>query len=125
VSYSLFSGLATAPWATPELAAGEIRLADARALDALWVDARSDSDYNAAHYPGAYSLNPENWDLQLSELVSGWLAHPRPILVYCKPQDCSASQVIAGRLRENLPDAEVYSILEGWSLQTKETTDAQ
>lgn len=115
VGYSLFSGLATCPWALPELAAGEIRLADTRDLDALWIDARPASSYAAAHYPQAYSLNLENWEQQLPGCIAAWLEQPRPIIVYCNPLNCDTSREIAEQLRANLPDAEVYSLLEGWA----------
>ena len=40
-TYSLVSGLAPLPGAEPPLSAGEIRLAEARALEPLWIDAPS------------------------------------------------------------------------------------
>ena len=113
--YSLFAGLATSPWAQPELAAGEIRWSDARALEALWIDARPEADYAAAHLPEAHSLNPENWEQQLADCIGAWLERPRTIIVYCNPQPCDASREIAERLRQNLPDAEVYALREGWT----------
>ena len=113
--YSLFSGLATPPWAKAELAAGEIRRDDARSLDALWVDARPADAYAAAHYPQAYSLNPENWEQQLPGCIAAWLERPRPIIVYCHPLHCDTSREIAAQLRSNLPEAEIYSLLEGWA----------
>lgn len=115
VSYSLWSGMADAPWSPAEIAAGEIRQVDARALDAFWIDARSDEDYAAAHLPEALSLNPENWDLQIMNVIGAWLEQPRPIIVYCQPGECGTSREIADRLRENLADAEIYTLLEGWS----------
>ena len=114
VSYSLWSGMADTPWRPAEIAAGEIRKMDALALDAFWIDARSEADYAAAHLPEALSLNPENWDLQIMHVIGTWLEQPRPIIVYCQPDECGTSREIAGRLRENLTNAEIYTLLEGW-----------
>ena len=42
-----------------------------------------------------------------------WLIQPRPIVVYCKGEDCGTSKRIAERLRKSLPDAEIYSLKGG------------
>jgi rhodanese-related sulfurtransferase len=118
VSYSCWSGRTTSPWIRPELAAGEIRLADALVLDAVWVDARPKVAYTTAHLPSAHSLNSENWDQQLPQIIAIWLEQPRPVIVYCQSAKCNTSHKIADRLRENLPDAEIYVLPAGWS--TKE-----
>lgn len=114
VAFSLFSGLAPLPWAEPTLAAGEIRLVDARALEVLWLDARSEEDYRAEHIPEAICLNEDNWETGLMELMGEWLTQPRPIIVYCGSESCGTSKRIADRLREALPDAEIYSLKGGW-----------
>ena len=102
VAFSLFSELAPLPWAEPGLAAGEIRPADARALQVIWIDARDEADYHAEHITG------------IIQLMETWLTHPRPIVVYCGSQRCGTSKRIAERLRKALPDAEVYSLKGGW-----------
>ncbi|MFQ3225185.1 MAG: rhodanese-related sulfurtransferase [Lentimonas sp.] len=113
-AFSLFSGLAPLPWAEPALAAGEIQLVDARALDVVWVDARSEADYNADHIAEAMLLNDDNWETGVVELMGAWLMNPRPIIVYCGSESCGTSKRIADRLREALPDAEIYSLKGGW-----------
>lgn len=118
-AFSLFSGIAPLPWAEPELAAGEIRIVDARALDVLWLDARSEADYQADHIPGALCLNEDNWDAGIMELMGAWLPAPRPIVIYCGSESCGTSQRIADRLREALPDAEIYSLKGGWDAWSK------
>ena len=118
-AFSLFSGLAPLPWAEPELAAGEIRVVDARALDVLWLDARSEADYQADHIPEALLLNEDNWDAGIMELMGAWLPAPRPIVIYCGSESCGTSKRIADRLREALPDAEIYSLKGGWDAWVK------
>ncbi len=113
-AFSLSSGLAPLPWAEPVLAAGEIHTVDARALEVLWLDARSEADYEAAHIPEAICLNEDNWDDGIVELMGAWLTNPRPIVVYCGSESCGTSKRIAERLREALPDAEIYSLKGGW-----------
>jgi len=112
--FSLFSGLAPRPWAPPELAAGEIRPNDARALQVIWIDARSEADYDSAHIPAALYFNEDHWDTGILELMDAWLTQPRPIVVYCGSEYCGTSKRIAERLREALPDAEIYSLKGGW-----------
>ena len=113
-AFSLCSGLAPLPWAEPELAAGEIQLVDARALEVLWIDARSEDDYLAEHIPGAILLNEDHWETGIIELMGTWLMQPSPIVVYCGSESCGTSKRIADRLREALPDAEIYSLKGGW-----------
>jgi rhodanese-related sulfurtransferase len=112
--FSLFSGLAPLPWAEPELEPGEIWIVDARALEVLWLDARSEADYETAHAPEAILLNEDNWDDGIVELMGAWLTNPRPIVVYCGSDSCGTSKRIAERLREALPEAEIYSLKGGW-----------
>ena len=113
-AFSLFSGLASPPWAEAELAAGEIRPTDARALQVIWIDARSAADYRTEHIPAAIYLNQEHWETGIIELMNAWLTQPRPIVVYCGSAGCGTSKRIAERLREALPDAEIYSLKGGW-----------
>lgn len=113
-AFSLFNGLAPLPWRQPELAAGEIRGIDAGVLDPLWVDARSKKDYDVAHIPQAILLNEDNWENQIDDLIGAWLTNPRPIVVYCSSESCGTSKRIATRLRDALPDTEIYSLKGGW-----------
>jgi rhodanese-related sulfurtransferase len=112
--YSLFSGIAPLPWSEPVLAAGEIRPADAKALEAIWLDARPLEEYEQAHIPDAIFFDEAAWDASLVDLMNLWIATPRPIIVYCGSEGCGTSQRIADRLREALPDGEIYSLKGGW-----------
>ncbi len=117
-AYSLVSGLAPLPWAEPELAAGEIRLQDARGLDVIWVDARSEAEFAAGHAPNAlfyHAADAADAAGSMIEILEQWLLQPRPIIVYCSDVGCGTSQQVAAELRVNLPDAEIYSLKGGWS----------
>lgn len=114
-AYSLVSGLAPLPWAIPELESGEIRFEDTAALDALWLDARSQDAYQSAHVNGALWFDVENLDDSLIFVTEEWLEQMRPIIVYCSSESCSTSREVAEQLRANLPDAEIYSLKGGWS----------
>lgn len=114
MAFSLYHGWAPLPWAEPELAAGEIRPADAQALDVIWLDARPREEFEAEHIPGALFFDEADWDAGLMQLMEAWLTEPRPIVVYCGSESCGTSQRVAERLREALPDAEIYSLKGGW-----------
>jgi rhodanese-related sulfurtransferase len=112
--FSLYSGLAPLPWVEPELPAGAIRQEDARVLDVLWIDARSEDAYQHGHIPEAIQLNEDNWDDGIVTLMNAWLGKPRPIVVYCGSAGCGTSQRVADRLRDALPAAEIYTLHGGW-----------
>lgn len=114
VAYSLFSGHAPRPWIATELDAGEILMVDASVLNPIWIDARSETDYAKNHITNALSLNETNWDEGVILLMGEWLESPRPIVVYCSSTSCDTSKRIAERLRNDLPDAEIYSLHGGW-----------
>lgn len=114
VAYSLFSGLAPAPWVEPELNPGEIRVVDARTLQAIWLDARNLEAFEKAHVPDAVFFDESDWDGSLLILMERWLMEPSPIIVYCGSESCGTSRRIAEQLREMLPEAEIYSLKGGW-----------
>jgi rhodanese-related sulfurtransferase len=112
-AYTLFSGLFPLPRAETKPEAGEIRLADAQALNAIWVDAGGMKKFEERHIPEALLLDEDDWDAGLFELMNIWLIEPRPIVIYCESEACGKSKRIAERLRESLPDAEIYSLKGG------------
>ena len=119
IAYSLVGGLSPLPGTGPGLEAGEIHLADAQALNAIWVDARTIKEFEESHLPGALFLHENGWDTGLLELMDTWLIQPRPIVIYCGTEACETSKRIAERLRKSLPDAEIYS-LKGGSIAWQE-----
>ena len=110
---SLYIGHAQVPWAEPEIAAGEIQFADAQALDVIWIDARSIEEYEVGHYSGAIHIDESDWDSGLVVLVNRWLEAPRPVVIYCGSEDCNSSRRLADRLRQALPEGEIYSLKGG------------
>ena len=113
IAFSLVGGLSPLPSINPELEAGEIRMADAKALNAIWVDAGGTKKIEERHIPKALLLDEDGWDTGLFELMNIWLIEPRPIITYCESEGCGKSKQIAERLRESLPDAEIYSLKGG------------
>ena len=79
----------------------------------LWIDARSQTEYEKAHIPSAMLLNEENWDSLLSAVLDVWQPGVR-IVVYCNSQSCHSSQEVAKRLREEVDLADVYVLRGGW-----------
>lgn len=110
IAYSLVGGLSPQPGAELELQAGEIYLADAQALNAIWVDVRTVEEFEESHLPGALFFDESDWDTGLLELMNTWLIQPRPIVIYCGAEACDTSKRIAERLRKSLPEAEIYSL---------------
>jgi rhodanese-related sulfurtransferase len=117
--YSLLSGIAPLPWAEPEIGPGEILVIDAKVLDSIWVDARSAEEFGEAHIPGALHFDTGDEGNSLLQIIQQWLEQPRPIVVYCSDAGCGTSRKVAETLRENLPDAEIYSLKGGWDAWQK------
>ena len=117
--FSLYQGYVQVPWAEPEIAAGEIQFADARVLEVIWIDARSIEEYEAGHYSGAIHVDESNWNSGLVVLMNRWLEAPRPIVIYCGSKDCKSSRRLADRLRQALPEGEIYSLKGGSEAWTK------
>ena len=113
IASSLVGGLSLLSGAEPELEAGEIYLADAQALNAIWVDAREVEEFEESHLPGALFFDESDWETGFFELMNTWLMQPRPIVIYCGTEACGTSKRIAERLRKSLPDAEIYSLKGG------------
>ena len=113
ITYSLVGGLSPLLGTKSGLKAGEINLADAQALNAIWVDARGIRELEESHLPNALLFDESDWDTGLLKLMNIWLIQPRPIVIYCNGEDCGTSKRIAERLRKSLPDAEIYSLKGG------------
>ncbi len=113
-AYSLINGIAPLPWAAPAIEAGEIRPEDARALEVIWVDARSAAEFEESHISGALLYDPADPAGSMAGVLEAWLQQPRVIVVYCSDASCGTSKQVAETLRANLPDAEIYSLKGGW-----------
>jgi len=78
-----------------EVIASDFRL---RSSNIVWVDARSQIDYDKEHVTGAVLLNEDRWDALLGRVFEIWKPE-KPIVVYCSP-GCQASEKVAQRLRD-------------------------
>jgi rhodanese-related sulfurtransferase len=81
--------------------------------NAIWIDARPDSEFEQDHVPGAILLNEDRWD----ELLPGFLGQWSPdkkVVVYCSSQSCNASREIARRLRDEAGLKDVFVLEGGW-----------
>lgn len=94
-----------------------IRLAEAEALwrdgSALFVDVRSETDFEFGHVAGAVSL-PDHEFEGFFPALRPRLEQARVLVVYCKNVDCGKSLWTALRLRrEGLKQVVIYP--EGWN----------
>lgn len=81
--------------------------------DALWLDARSRTDFEAAHVPGAIFLNEDEWEAQLPAVMERWDGR-QAMMVYCGGESCHASDAVARRLRRELGEVKVLVLSGGW-----------
>lgn len=114
---ALITGLAhpkRPSWNENQLLADEIALSSAIKLtDRLWVDARSASDYEKDHIPGALLLNEDAWDELLAAVLLEW-SPEKTIVVYCSSSQCQTSREVAKRLRETVGIELVFVLKGGW-----------
>jgi rhodanese-related sulfurtransferase len=94
-----------------------IRLDRARTLSqdpsALFLDVRSEIDYQFGHIPGAVSLPETGFETKFPALKER-LRRAGTLVVYCKSTDCGLSLWAAIRLRnEGLTQVVIYP--EGWN----------
>jgi rhodanese-related sulfurtransferase len=95
------------PHASIKISAADLALI--QTPDAIWVDAREESYYQAGHIPGALHLNRHNWQQSLGHLLESQI-QDKPIIVYCSA-GCHESHRVAAKLREL--GLEHVQVLEG------------
>jgi rhodanese-related sulfurtransferase len=102
------------PWSKEKLAPGEERLKTVLAWGpkVLWVDARSQHEYDAEHVPGAILLNLEDWNSLYPRFLDRWSPEEK-IVVYCSSRSCEMSHEVAARL-EKSGISPVYVLKGGW-----------
>lgn len=87
---------------------------EAQGMDSvIWVDARPEHQFLERSYPGAISLNEDNWASAVENLLLDWQPG-QAIVIFCDSRACGASQVLAERMREELGLEEVYWLVGGW-----------
>lgn len=81
--------------------------------NALWLDARSTSDYEAGHIPGAIPLNMDDWKEHIATVREVHI-NKKKIVVYCYNARCDAAAKVAQRLRDELHPDNVVVMYGGW-----------
>ena len=100
-----------------KLADGEVNLPliqEKWQADVLWIDARSEERYKAAHIPGALLLNEQSFDQQLFDLIETLQSNTKPVIVYCDAQKCEASKKVRSALTERVGLSNVWVLHGGW-----------
>lgn len=95
----------------------EITLSGVRELEGkiVWIDARTEKDFNKGHVVGALLLNQENWaDLlwKHRDVIEG--LQDTPVIVYCDGKRCKRSGEVAERLRTEMGLSPVYVLKGDW-----------
>jgi len=100
---------------------GEVSLKTAQSWgdSALWLDARSRSDYEAEHIPGAIPLNKDNWKKDITTVRAVHI-HKKKIVVYCYSATCNSAAKVARRLRKKMGLKNVVVMHGGWETWKKE-----
>jgi len=83
----------------------------------LWIDARSEKEYQAGHIPEALWLNEANFEVGLDSLLDRW-SPENVLIVYCGSKACDDSQHLATRLKAS-GFTNVYVLEGGWEAWQK------
>lgn len=99
----------------PEARVAAVTYAQAAALpDALWIDSRPRSAFDAAHIPGAISI-PEGSDKAVLDRLRAEQSAERPIVVYCSGIGCGTSRRLATRLAREFGFTRVHHLPGGFT----------
>lgn len=83
--------------------------------EVVWVDARPARKFAEEHYPGAISLDLDNWaELMFEQQETLQNAFGKTVIVYCDGTRCEKSREVAGKLRELLGLDPVYLLKGNW-----------
>ncbi|MEM6884625.1 MAG: rhodanese-like domain-containing protein [Verrucomicrobiota bacterium] len=103
-------------WSPAKLAPGEVTLEDVLKWEnILWVDARSQTSFDAGHVSGAMRLTETEWEAGLPPLLDVWQPDQK-IVVYCASISCQSSHKVAKRIRNEVGLPEVYVLKRGWEV---------
>ena len=102
-------------WESRDRASEMVAIEQAQSWDgnAIWVDARPDSEFEQDHIPGAILLNEDRWDELLPVFLAQW-SPDKKVVVYCSSQSCNASREVARRLRDEAGLKDVFVLQGGW-----------
>ncbi len=76
----------------------------------IFIDARSPSDYEKGHIPGALNLSTKEFDNYLETVFS--LPRNKLIIIYCESIHCNLSHELAVKLK-NFGIENIYLMVEG------------
>ena len=82
--------------------------------DVLWVDARTQDEFDAGHVEDALYLGDNVMHTITPLALDTVMAERRPIVVYCDGAQCAKSKKTAGELRELL-GKEIFHLKGGWA----------
>ncbi len=99
-----------AHWRIAEITARE--LASLNSVPLL-LDAREEEAFAQKHMPGAIHLSGQKWDDELPTFLGAWQPES-PVVIYCNGQSCGASKLVALRLLNDLPAANIYVLKGGF-----------
>jgi rhodanese-related sulfurtransferase len=103
--------------AREKAAQGEVNLQDIQDRwqgQVLWIDARVRSRYEQEHIPGALSLNEQEFDQQLFDLIETLQSNTKPIVIYCDAQKCQASKQVRDALQQRVGLSDLWILHGGW-----------
>lgn len=110
-------------WQTPVPASELVTVDLARGwgTNAIWVDARTDEEFQRDHIPGATLLNEDRWNELLPQFLAQW-SPDKKVVVYCSTESCNLALEVARRLRNEAQLKDVFVLQGGWEewLKTKE-----
>jgi rhodanese-related sulfurtransferase len=84
----------------------------------LWIDARSEKEFQADHIPGALWLNETNFESGIDGVLDRW-SPETALVVYCSSKTCDASRHLASRLKQS-GFSVVYVLEGGWEAWQKQ-----
>jgi rhodanese-related sulfurtransferase len=79
----------------------------------LWIDARSEEEFNDGHIPGAVILSLDDFDEQIESVMSQYDSS-RITVIYCSEDRCQTSQKIAEILKREFDLENIYFLEGGW-----------
>lgn len=88
--------------------------------DVLWVDARSDREYERKHLEGALLVREKDAENDLAQeevMTAIGMAglNKRKVVVYCATEACGASKSVAEKIRATGFHDQVYTLYGGWN----------
>jgi rhodanese-related sulfurtransferase len=86
--------------------------------NALWLDARTRSDYQDEHIPGALSLHMDHWQEDIIAVQQQ--LYKKKIVVYCYSAACNSAALVAQRLRKEMGLKNVVIMHGGWETWEQE-----